>query len=99
MAIELTSSKKEYEKVELFSIDGKPYFIEKRPRLALALKLTKMIKAGQQEEAVVLLMEELVGEEGYEALLNYEDLDENVLAQIITAAQQEVFGEKEDPKA
>lgn len=98
MSIELVTSTEEVEQVELFSIDGKSYTIPNKPRLNVALKTLKIAREEGQDAAMAYMMEKAIGEEAFEALTNYDDLDADTFAQIVNAAQSVVFGGLEGPK-
>lgn len=100
MSIELTSTPAaEVESVELFSIDGASYSIPKKPRVNLALRYLKMARESGADAASAYLLEQLVGEDAYTALMNYEDLTQETLQAIMVAAQKVTLGGLEDPKA
>jgi len=94
MALELTTnSETEVEKVHLFSIDGKPYYIPNKVRMNLQLKLMRLMKKSP-EEATAWLLEELLKDSdgGYEALEEYDDLTPEILESVFKAACLVVFG-------
>lgn len=88
----------EVEKVTLFEIDGIEYKIAKKPRVNVALRYLKMAREEGPESAQAYLLEELVGKEGYEALMNFDDLDQETLGAIAEAAQKITLGGLEAPK-
>lgn len=98
MSIELTTSTEEVEKLELFSIDGKSYYIDNKPRLNVALKTLKLIRKDGEEAAIAYMMEAAIGEEAFDALTEYDDLDIETFQAIVQAAQKVVFGGLEAPK-
>lgn len=82
----------EVEKVELFSIDGKVYEVPAKPPLTIALKyLTEMRTLGSGF-AEMALLERLLGEEGYTALLNFDELTPEVFGQVVDAASTLALG-------
>lgn len=98
-AIELKSvPSAEVELVVLFSIDGRDYTIPKKPRVNVALRYLKMAREHGPEAAQAYLLEALVGEEAYEALMNFDDLDSDTLGAIAEAAQKYTLGGLEAPK-
>lgn len=101
MAIALTSSKttEEVETVELFSIDGVSYHIPTKPRVNVALKYLKMARDEGTDAAAAFLLEKLLGEEAYNALMDFDDLTDEALGQIVEAAQKVTLGGLEAPKA
>lgn len=96
--IELKSATVEAEQIELFSIDGKSYTIPNKPRLNVALKTLKLVRTQGEEAASAFMLEAVIGEEAFEALTEYDDLDAETFQQIILAAQKIVFGGLEAPK-
>lgn len=100
MSIELSTSEAtaDIEMVELFSIDGKSYEIPKKPRMNIALRAMKLMRTQGTEAAGAYMLEELLGEEAYDALCDYDDLDADTLQAIMAGAQKVVFGGLEGPK-
>jgi hypothetical protein len=86
------------ERVVIFRINGKPYTIpnETRPNVAMGyLYLTKTRGVAYAEG---WLAEELLGAEGYEALINFKDLKQDQSNEIFKRARDIAFG-RYDPKA
>ena len=98
MSIELTTSTEEVEKLELFSIDGKSYYIDNKPRINVALKTLKLLRTEGEEAAMAFMMEAAIGEEAFDALTEYDDLTPETFQAIVQAAQKVVFGGLEAPK-
>lgn len=91
-----SAEKAEVEKVELFSIDGKVYEVPAKPPLTVALKyLTEMRTLGSGF-AEMALLERLLGEEGYTALLGFDELTPEVFGQVVDAATELALGLLED---
>lgn len=100
MSIALTSkSAEEVEQIELFSIDGVSYTIPNKARVNVGLRYMKKMRDESGNAADAWLLEELVGKEGFEALMDYNDLTPEVLEAIVQAAAKVVLGEMETPKA
>lgn len=101
MSIALTSSKstKEVEQIELFSLDGVSYTIPNKARVNVGLRYMKIMRDESAQAADAWLLEELVGKDGFEALMNYDDLTPEILEQIVQGAAKVVLGELETPKA
>lgn len=93
-----TNTSEDVEQVVLFSIDGKEYTIPNKPRLNVALKTLKIARESGEEAAMAFMMEKAIGEEAFEALTDYDDLDVDTFKAIISAAQKVVFGGLESPK-
>lgn len=97
--IEIKSAKKnvgqEEEMVDLFSIDDVVYSIPAKPRVNLALQyLTDARKFGEHM-AQMMLLEKLLGEKGFKALSEYEDLTPEQLAQVGETASKLTLGNRE----
>jgi hypothetical protein len=101
MSIALTTKKsaEEVEQIELFSIDGVSYTIPNKARVNVGLRYMKIMRDESAEAAQAWLLEEMVGKEGFEALISYDDLTPEILEQIVSAAAKVVLGELETPKA
>ena len=101
MSIALTTKKsaEEVEQIELFSIDGVSYTIPNKARVNVGLRYMKIMRDESAEAAQAWLLEEMVGTEGFEALMGYDDLTPEILEQIVSAAAKVVLGELETPKA
>lgn len=95
---ELPKSEQSTEMVELFTLNGKTYSIPRKPRINVALKFLDVAKREGQDLAAGFLLEEVIGREGYEALMDYEDLTPEQFQEIVLAAQKVVLGGLEGPK-
>lgn len=95
----LISSTDEPEMVELFSIDGKPYFIPNKVRVNVGLKYLHQVRTTGDAAANSWLLEALLGEEGYQALLDYDDLTAEDLERVQAVAVEIVLGRSEEGKA
>jgi hypothetical protein len=85
-------------RVPAFSIDGKVYSIGTTPRLNQAMRYAHIARTQGSEQAVDYMLEVLLGEEGYEALMGFDDLTEADLEAIIGAASRIMAGTVEAPK-
>lgn len=81
---------------DLFSIDGTTYQIPARPRMNIALRYLWHTKQYGEERAAAELLEELLGRDGFEALVNYDDLTAEDFAAVMTAAQEVTLGALEE---
>ncbi len=88
-----TKSTEGVEQVHLFSIDGVDYFIPKKTRVNLGLKYLYQVKTEGESRAGANLLMDLLGDENYVALMNYEDLEEKDLMDIMDVAAKVVLGE------
>ena len=85
-------------RVPAFSIDGTVYSIGTTPRLNQAMRYAHIARKQGSEQAVDYMLEVLLGEEGYEALMGFDDLTEADLEAIISAASRIMAGTVEAPK-
>jgi hypothetical protein len=107
MAIELNTAEPELDEngqpknelLEVFSIDGKPYSIPSKPRRGLSLKYLKLARKEGTQAAVGWLLEEALGEEGYDALSDYDDLTNDQLQAVTRVVLTTTLGGLEGPKA
>lgn len=78
--------------MDLFELDGKTYQIPARPRVNLALKFLYKARTEGMEMAAAMLLIDLIGEEGFKALMECDELEPEQLATIIQAAQKVTMG-------
>lgn len=76
----------------LFSIDDVDYTIPARPRPNLALKFMWQSKTLGEDEAGMNLLIAMLGEEGFEALSNYEALTTEDFIRVMNIAQDVAMG-------
>lgn len=74
------------ERVELFSIDDKGYSIPTAIRPNQSLQIMHVFREKGDAAGTSFMLETLLGSEGYDALINFDDLDEEDLEKIITIA-------------
>jgi hypothetical protein len=89
------------EMVPLFSIDGVEYCIPAEPDAGLALRFMRQVRTGtlNEMEAMDELLENLLGPESYQALLDFKGkIPPKQLLQLMQAAQAAVMGVIEAPK-
>jgi hypothetical protein len=73
------------DRVPLFTIDDREYTVPAKPRMNITLKfMNEMRKSGNELYAAMQLLEDMLGTDNYQDLLNWDDLDDDVLGQIIT---------------
>lgn len=87
------------DKVHVFTIDDRPYFISGKPRIALPLRYMRNLRKHGQSYAEALFLEEVLGEEAHEALISCDDLTQEELEKVIEIATKAAFGDLEAPKA
>lgn len=98
MAVQLNSknSDEAVEQVELFSIDGQSYYIPKKIKANLQLKYLKVLREEGELPATYVLLEGVLTPEGYQALMDYDDLSEDDLDNIMEIAQKIALGDLEE---
>ena len=88
----VTAPDREEERAELFEIDGQSYSIATKPRVNTALRYMHIARTQGTEAGIDYMLGVLLGAEGYEALMAFDDLTEQNLEQIITIAGQILGG-------
>jgi hypothetical protein len=99
--IALQSAKKPaaVKRVELFSIDGEVYSVPTSVSRNVGLKYVHIARKEGPEAAADYMLESLLGQEGYEALINFEDLSEDDLKNIVEACSHIMVAASKGPKA
>jgi hypothetical protein len=87
------------EREPLFFIDDQEYTIPKRPRANLSLQFLEQVKTQGTDIAAAWLMEEMLGTEPYEALMDLDTLEPEQLTQITELCQKKVLGKAEPNRA
>lgn len=88
----------EGERIPAFAINGTVYTIATRPKTNAGLKYIHLARTRGQEIAVDFMLETLLGKDGYQALMDFDDLTEKDLTDVITAASKIMLGAVEGPK-
>lgn len=97
--LRLTTSKDSSEKrVPVFYIDDVEYTIPARPRMNIALQFMHNSRELGDSQAMDYLLGKLLGEDGYRALREYDDLTPEQFAQITEIASRLTLGALEPPK-
>ncbi|MEV7770586.1 hypothetical protein [Kitasatospora sp. NPDC086791] len=94
-----TSPQADTEMVPLFYIDDVEYCIPKRPRMNIALQFMHLAKDEGDATAADFLLGSLLGEDGYRALREYDQLTSEQFQQITAVATRLTMGALELPKA
>lgn len=98
-AVVLTSSPETLvDRIPLFSIDGVEYTIPAKPRMNVGLKYLWERRERGQDYAIPGLLMRLLGQEGFEALMDYDELDPEEFQQIVKLATGVTLGQIEVPK-
>lgn len=88
----------EVEEVELFSIDGRAYMVPREVSPAVSLRFLKAARQVGAELAMGELLEEMLGEEGYDALMNFKYLTQQNLVDLMELVKRHAMGALEGPK-
>ncbi len=86
------------EMVPLFYIDDVEYKAPARFPVNIALKYLRMTRKEGQDNAVSWLLEKVLGEEGYDALMDYDALTAEQLEGVVKLVTSRVVGALESPK-
>jgi hypothetical protein len=89
----------EGKRVPLFYIDDQAYTVPAKPHPTLGLRYLHILKTEGQGQATYFLMNEMLGKEGYVALMEYDELTEEEYDQVLDKATKMIMGPKERPKA
>jgi len=98
VALRSVPDQPEPERVEAFSINGTVYSINTKPKTNTALKYVHLARTKGSEIAIDYMLETLLGKEGYEALIDFDDLTEDDLKAVIDSASKIMAGALETPK-
>ena len=82
--------------VELFSIDDKPYMVEARPGVNIALQVVADLEQYGAVVAEMRMLKRAVGDDAFAALANHRDLKRDQLQSISQAMTLLTLGELED---
>lgn len=97
--LRLTTKKDRVEEREpLFYIDDVEYTIAKRPSPSVGLKCLHLFRTRGDGVATDYVLAKLLGSEGYQALLDYDDLEPEEYEQICKIAVRRALGSLEVPK-
>lgn len=85
------------EMIDLFELDDKMYQIPAQPKINLALRYLNMSRKQGNDNALGWLLEQMVGEEAYEALMGFDDLTPEQLKTIMMVVEGVTMGALEVP--
>jgi hypothetical protein len=74
------------ERIALFSIDGTEYTIPSRVRPNQGLQIMHVFRQQGETSGVSFMLETIIGTEGYNALMNFDDLEDEDLETIVEVA-------------
>lgn len=89
--VELGGKPGKSETVPLFEVDGTTYGIPAKPKLGVAVRFLQGVANGGGLLAELALLEELLGAEAYQVLMD-QDVDGDQLKALISAAEKAVLG-------
>ncbi len=84
------------DQVVLFELDGREYTVPAQPRAVVALRYLRAVRKGGTEAGAAQLLTDLIGQDGFDALCDYEDLKPAQLKAIMEAAQKLALGAVEE---
>lgn len=77
------SKNEKKDKIVLFTIDDQEFTVPAKPGMRVALKfMNQMKKSNNEMYGMLQLLEDMLGPEQYEALLDYEELDDELIGKI-----------------
>jgi len=93
------SKKEKGDRVVLFTIDDEEYTVPAKPKANVTLKfLDELRRTGNEMFAALSLMETMLGKEKYQKFLDWEDLEDEqlseVLEQVVSLAMSRVEGDQ-----
>lgn len=94
--VRLTSKPADTDRIVLFYVDDDEYSIPKRIGRNHGLRYLQTMRKQGEALAAQELLEILIGEDGYEALMNCDDLEDAQLDQIMTRLRDMALGEVEE---
>lgn len=86
------------ELVEVFSIDDTTYSIPRDISPSVSLRLMKVARTAGMEIAMGMMLEEVLGEEAYDALANCPHVSKEQFADVMELVRHHVMGPIENPK-
>lgn len=86
--------------VEVFRLNGKPYYVDRTRGAGVAMRFLKEIKTKGENVAVATMLVEMLGDEAYDALANFPGVTNKHLAQVVMTINKILLGDEESgPKA
>jgi|SRR5579872_5505107 len=86
------------EMVTLFEIDDVKYEVPQNPSPTVGLRYLHILNDEGEQKAAYFILTKMLSEEGYEALMNYEQLSQDQYDFVLTAAVRIATGKTERPK-
>jgi tetrahydromethanopterin S-methyltransferase subunit G len=94
--VRLTSKPADVDRIVLFYVDDTEYSIPKRVGRNHGLRYLRTMRKQGEALAAQELLEVLIGEDGYQALMDCDDLEDDQLDQIMNRLRDMALGEVED---
>jgi hypothetical protein len=86
--------------VEIFRLDGKPYYVDRNRGAGVAMRMLKTFRVEGEEAAIADMLLELLGEQAFDDLSNYPRIRPRHLAQVLLSCQKAILGDDSlGPKA
>lgn len=90
--IELKSNTTVGNRTVLFTIDGEEFTIPEKPPFKVALKfMNESKRSGNEMFAALQLLEDMLGKESYDRLLDFDGLNDELLGQILEQCIDRAF--------
>jgi hypothetical protein len=93
LKLETTGTEEEQKFVPIFTIDDKSYDLWVNPPATVGLRYLKEIRLNGADSAAVWLLYQMIGEDGYDALMNFAELKEGHLDQVLKICREHAMGE------
>lgn len=85
------------ERVTLFTIDDKAYTVPAKPGANVTLKfLDELRRTGNEMFAALSLMQSMLGKEAYEEFLDWDDMSDDVMTEVLEQVVQLALAKVED---
>lgn len=97
IVLERRSSTEPVEMIDLFELDGEMYQIPAQPKINMVLKYLNMARTESEDKAIGWLLEQMVGEDAYHALMDFDDLTADQLKTIMMVVENTAMGALENP--
>lgn len=95
---EPTTERTPTERVEVFSVNGTPYTAPANPGSAFALQYLSYKREHGEDEAVDWLLRKMLGDDGYAALVGFDNLQDTQLLTVFQVCLDLALGAIEGPK-
>lgn len=86
------------ERVVLFSLDDREFTIPRKFPIGLGLKVIRTMRKRGNEIGMAELLEEVIGADAYDALVNYPDLENGDIERLMEIVTSLALGSLDGPK-